>query len=84
MFSDASNSACGAFLENSAVSLALVAFASHLSGFKVIWYTDSQNVESIILGGSRKADLHQLALRAFKVCLKFRISLRILALGLIL
>ena len=57
------------------MSLALEAFASHLSGFKVIWYTDNQNVESIILSGSRKADLYQLALRVFQVCLKFRILL---------
>ena len=41
--------------------------------FKVIRYTDNQNVESIILSGSRKA----LALRVFQVCLKFRISVEV-------
>ena len=99
-FSDASNSACGAFVKNSnlvfhqnwspveraqsstwrelkAVCLALEAFASHFSGVKVIWYSDNQNVESILQNGSRKADLHQLALLAFQICLKFHISLEV-------
>ena len=94
-YSDASNSACGAFVdfvessnllfhqnwspeesaqsstwrELRAVSLAMEAFANHFSGFKVIWYTDNQNVESIILNGSKKADLHQLVLLVFQICL---------------
>ena len=99
-YSDASNSACGAFVENSnlvfhqnwspvesaqsstwrelkAVCLALEVFASHFSGFKVIWYSDNQNVESILLNDSRKADLHHLALQVFQICLKFRISLEV-------
>lgn len=99
-FSDASISACGAFVENAnlvlhqnwspeesaqsspwrelkAVSLALEAFASHFSDFKVIWYTDNQNVEAIILSGSRKADLNLLALLVLQICLKFRILLEV-------
>ena len=45
--------------------------------FKVIWYTDNQNVESIVLNASRKADLHQLALLVFQICLKFHILLEV-------
>ena len=100
-FSDASESACGAFLqmqskvglvshqnwsitesarsstwrELKAVCLALEAFSSYLSGSKVIWYSDNQNVVSILLNGSGKADLQWLALQAFHICLQFRISL---------
>ena len=100
-FSDASNSACGAFVqlqsevefvfqqnwsiaesaqsstwrELKAVCLALEAFASHLSGYKVVWFSDNQNVASILLNSSRKADLQLLALQAFRICLPFRISL---------
>ena len=87
-YSDASISSCGAFVENSspeenaqsstrrelrAVSLTVEAFANHFSGFKVIWYTDNQSIESIILIGCRKTDLHQLALLVFQICLKFHI-----------
>ena len=100
-FSDASDSACGAFVqlqpevelvshqnwsieetarsstwrELKAVCLALETFANHLSGSKVVWYSDNQNVVSILLNGSRKADLQLLALQAFHICLQFRISL---------
>ena len=100
-FSDASDSACGAFVqlqpqvelvshqnwsiaetaqsstwrELKAVCLALEAFASRLSGSKVVWYSDNQNVASILHNSSRKADLQLLALQAFHICLQFRISL---------
>ena len=98
-FFDASDSACGAFVESDsklvfhqnwspeekvqsstwrelkAVCLALEAFADLLSNTRVIWYTDNQNVESILLNGSRKLDLQVLALEAFQICLKYRISL---------
>ena len=61
--------------ERKAVCLALEAFASRLSGSKVVWYSDNQNAASILLNGSRKADLELLALQAFHICLQFRISL---------
>ena len=98
-FFDASDSACGAFVESDsklvfhqnwspeekvqsstwrelkAVCLALEAFADLLPNTRVIRYTDNQNVESILLNGSRKLDLQVLALEAFQICLKYRISL---------
>ena len=61
--------------ELKAACLALEAFASRLSGSKVVWYSDNQNVASILLNGSRKPDLQLLALQAFHICLQFRISL---------
>ena len=95
-FSDASGSACGAYVQSDsdlvfhqnwspaesvqsstwrelkAACLALEAFASRLSDSKVIWYSDNQNVESILLNGSKKSDLQELA---FHICLEYRISL---------
>ena len=53
------------------------AFASHFSGVKVIWYSDNQNVESILQNGSREADMHQLALLVIQICLEFHISLEV-------
>ena len=61
-----------AWRELKAVCLALEAFADLLSNARVIWYSDNQNVESILLNGSRKLDLQALALEAFKICLKYR------------
>ena len=55
----------------------LGAFASHLSGVKVIWYSDNQNVESILQNSSRVADMHQLALLVIQICLEFHISLEV-------
>ena len=63
--------------ELKAVCLALEAFASRLSDSKVIWYSDNQNVESILLIGSKKSDLQELALQAFHISLEYRISLDI-------
>ena len=61
--------------ELKAVCLALEAFADLLSNTRVIWYTDNQNVKSILLNGSRKLDLQALAVEAFQICLEYRISL---------
>ena len=63
--------------ELKAVYFALEAFASRPSGSKVVCYSDNQNVTSILLNGSRKADLQLLALRAFHICLQFRTSMDI-------
>ena len=60
-----------------AVCLALEAFASRLSDSKVFWYSDNQNVESILRNGSRKCDLQELALVFFKICLLHCISLEV-------
>ena len=100
-FSDASDSACGAFVESQpeltfhqnwslaesvrssswrelkVVCLALEAFASRLSNSKVFWYSDNQNIESILHNGSRKCDLWELALVVFQICLLHRISLEV-------
>ena len=63
--------------ELKAVCLALEAFASRLSNSKVFWYSDNQNVESILRNGSRKCDLQELALVVFRICLLHCISLEV-------
>ena len=98
-YSDASNHACGAFVQSNTdlvfhqnwstadsgqsstwrelkvVCLALEAFADRLSESKVVWFTDNQNVASILLNGSRKTHLQELTLQAFHICLRNRIFL---------
>ena len=60
-----------------AVCLALLAFASPSSNSKVFWYSDNQNVESILRDGSRKCDLKNLALVAFQICSHHCISFEV-------
>ena len=45
-------------------------FADLLSNARIIFYSDNQNVDFLLLNGSRKLDLE-----AFQTCLKYRISL---------
>ena len=63
--------------EFKAVCLALLAFASPLSNSKVFWYSDNQNVESILLDYSRRCDLQDLALVVFQICFHHYISLEV-------
>ena len=63
--------------ELKAVCLALEVFASRLCNSKVFWYSDNQNVESILRNGSRKCDLQELALVVFRICLLHNISLEV-------
>ncbi|CAH3106452.1 unnamed protein product, partial [Pocillopora meandrina] len=70
-FSDAPNSACGAFVKDSNL-----VFYQNWSPV-VIWYSDNQNVESILQNGCRVADMHQLALLVIQICLEFHISLEV-------
>ena len=63
--------------ELKAVCLALLAFASPLSNSKVFWYSDNQNVESILRDGSRKRDLQDLALVVFQICSHHCISFEV-------
>ena len=63
--------------ELKAVCLALLAFASPLSNSKVFWYSDNQNVESILRDGSRKCDLKDLALVVFQICSHHCISFEV-------
>ena len=88
-FSDASDSACGAFVESQPEltihqNWSLAGSVRNSTWrelkavcLKVFWYSDNQNVESILHNGSRKCDLQQLALVVFQICLLRCISLEV-------
>jgi hypothetical protein len=50
-----------------------------LQSFKlsIAWFTDNQNVVSIVSIGSKKPELHDMSLQLFKVCLNSQINLDI-------
>ena len=57
------------------VSLVIPAFTTDLSNRTIAWFTDNQNVPSIINKGSRVPELQTSALKLFQICLQHRISL---------
>ena len=61
--------------EPEAVCLALKAFAGRLSNARVIWYSDTQSVESALLNGSRKLDLQVLAFKHYRFALSIAFHL---------
>jgi hypothetical protein len=93
VYSDASNSGCGAYVnfdnrifqanwsecestksstwrELSAVKLALSSYIDDAKNSNVAWYSDNQNVISIIESGSKVRELQDLALDIFVVVLQ--------------
>lgn len=60
--------------ELKAVQLAISSFAHDLKGQQVAWFTDNQNVVSIVSGGSRVVQLQSLALEIFASCATNSIS----------
>ena len=63
--------------ELEAVKRILLSLKEILKGKSVKWYSDSQNVVSIVKKGSSKPVLHQLALDIFWICSNDSISLEI-------
>ena len=61
--------------ELKAVQLAIVSLAHDLKGHKVAWFTDNENVVTIVSGGSRVKELQSLALEIFALCVTNCISL---------
>ena len=61
--------------ELKAVSVVLNSFAPKLSGHRVKWFTDNQNVVRIVESGSKKQHLQVIALSVFKTCLQQGIRL---------
>ena len=53
--------------ELSAVLRVLMAVATKLANFRVRWFTDNQNVARILLVGSKKPLLHELAVKVFSL-----------------
>ena len=58
-----------------AVELTLQSLLSYLSGHRVKWFTDNQNVAHLLLVGSRKPELQAGVFRIFCMCFYNRIVL---------
>ena len=58
-----------------AVGQVLQSFAQKLSGERIHWFTDNQNVVSILLHGSKKLLLLKESLKIFRVSLAHQIKL---------
>ncbi|CAC5359726.1 unnamed protein product [Mytilus coruscus] len=63
--------------ELSAVKKVLLSLINIISGKKVKWFTDNQNVVSIVSKGSTKTVLQNLALDIFSACLKYNVNIDI-------
>lgn len=63
--------------ELTAVKLVLLSLLEFLKGKRIKWFTDNQNVVSIVKKGSMKADLQDIALVIFNTCLKYNLSLEV-------
>ena len=61
--------------ELAAVWLVLLSVAQKLSNYRVRWFTDNQNVVRILQVGSRKPDLHAVALKVFALAIQYQIRL---------
>ena len=66
------------FRELKAVSLALEAFVEELKFQAVAWFTDNQNVVSIINKGSKVSLLNAISLEIFQKCLRFGINIDVI------
>ena len=67
-WSDAESRCSSTYRELSAVLLSLESFSKELRSQTVAWFTDNQNVLSIIEKGSNKSDLQEIALKIFDRC----------------
>ena len=63
--------------ERAAIVFALESFAPILKGSLVKWFTDSQTAARIIEVGSKKLDLHRLAIKIFYFCAEQSIRLEV-------
>lgn len=61
--------------ELSAVWQVLQSVASKLANVRVRWFTDNQNVARILQVGSRKPQLHAIALKVFSLSVQYQIRL---------
>ena len=76
-WSDDERTKSSTWRELQTVYLAIQAFTTDLSNRTIAWFTDNQNVPSIINKGSRVPELQTLALKLFQICLQHLISLEV-------
>ena len=63
------------FRELSAVSLSIDAFGDNLKSHTIAWFTNNQNVVSIVNKGSKVAELQAVSLRIFEKCMSNGINI---------
>jgi hypothetical protein len=61
--------------ELKAVALVLCSFAQTLTGHRVKWFTDNQNVVRIVESGSKRQYLQTISMDIFEVCFKHGVCL---------
>ena len=57
--------------------LVLLSVAQKLVNARVCWFTDYQNVACILQVGSRKPDLHAIALKVFNIAIQYQIHVHL-------
>ncbi|CAC5423237.1 unnamed protein product [Mytilus coruscus] len=77
MWVESERSNSSTWKELSAVKKVLLSLINIISGKKVKWFTDNQNVVSIVSKGSTKTILQNLALDIFSACLKYNVNIDI-------
>lgn len=75
MWSDIEKTNSSTWKELTAVKKVFLSLLTQLSGKNLKWFTDNQNVVSIVSKGSTKTVLQALALDIFRICLKYNVNL---------
>ena len=75
MWLDSEKGNSSAWKELTAVKQVLLSLIHILPGKRIKWFTDNQNVVSIVGKGSTKTVLQELALDIFSACLKFNVNI---------
>jgi hypothetical protein len=66
---------CSTWKEFTAVKKVLFSLSDYAKGKRIKWFTDNQNVVNIIIKGSMKCHLQDIALDIYKQCLNYSLSL---------
>ena len=74
-WTDSEASQSSTWRELAAVLQVLMGVAKKLANYRVRWFTDNQNVSRILTVGSKKAQLHELALKIFSIAVQNNIRL---------
>jgi hypothetical protein len=75
MWLDSEKGNSSTWKELTAVKQVLLSLIHILSGKRIKWFTDNQNMVSIVGKGSTKTVLQELALDIFSACLKFNVNI---------
>ena len=77
MWSESEAARSSTWRELKSIELYLRSSKDHLKGKSVRVFTDNKSCVSIVSCGSSKAELHDLALSIFELCVKYAVSLEV-------